>query len=105
MLCLGSAVRVSASYSIAPTYLHVPRKKTHTGAGAVCVNCGYSDCSPNRDKLLHGLRSEEVVSWGGLTEASYIRPEWRFLSTTPAFDARVRGDLVGISPSHLVQKN
>ena len=23
-------------------------------------HCGYSDCSPNRDKLLHGLRSEQV---------------------------------------------
>ena len=24
------------------------------------AHCGYSDCSPNRDKLLNGLRSEQV---------------------------------------------
>ena len=33
-----------------------------------------------------------------------IRPESRFLPTTPAFDAPVTGVPVGISPSRLVQK-
>jgi len=67
------------SFVVKQTTLHGLRKQFHNSCQVVTFiylrlytlayhnHCGYSDCSPNRAKLLHGLRSEEVVSWGGLT--------------------------------------